>query len=215
MCLWWLTGIRATTGLKLINIMKTMEKTINIAIFASGNGSNAQNIAEYFTGDNRVNISRIYTNKPDAYVLERARKLGIPAMVFNKKQLNETGEVLQQLKDDATDFVVLAGFLLKVPDAVIDAFPQRIVNIHPALLPDYGGKGMYGMRVHEAVKAAGDDKSGITIHYVNSAYDEGNIIFQAWVPVESSDTPDDIAEKVHKLEYEHFPKVIDELISEL
>jgi len=192
-----------------------MEKTINIAIFASGNGSNAQNIAEYFTGADRVNISRIYTNKPDAYVLERARKLGIPAMGFNKKQLNETGEVLQQLKDDATDFVVLAGFLLKVPDAVIDAFPQRIVNIHPALLPDYGGKGMYGMRVHEAVKAAGDDKSGITIHYVNSAYDEGNIIFQAWVPLESSDTPDDIAEKVHKLEYEHFPKVIDELISEL
>ena len=127
--------------------------------------------------------------------------------------MNESEIVLNQLIADKTDFIVLAGFLLKIPANILEKFPYKIINIHPALLPKYGGKGMYGMRVHEAVKASGDIESGITIHYVNAAYDEGNVIFQAMIPVEKSDTAEDIANKVHGLEYEHFPKVIEQIIS--
>jgi len=190
-----------------------MDKTIQIAIFASGNGSNAQKIAEYFAGNSDVNICRIYSNKKDAFVLERAMNLKIPSFVFTKKQMNETNSVIEQLINDRTDLIVLAGFLLKIPENIIKEFPDGIVNIHPALLPKFGGKGMYGMRVHEAVKESGDSESGITIHYVNEAYDEGSIIFQAKVQVDKIDSPEDIARKIHKLEYEYFPKIIEKVLN--
>ena len=190
-----------------------MDKTIQIAIFASGNGSNAQKIAEYFAGNSDVNICRIYSNKKDAFVLERAMNLKIPSFVFTKKQMNETNSVIEQLINDRTDLIVLAGFLLKIPENIIKEFPDGIVNIHPALLPKFGGKGMYGMRVPEAVKESGDSESGITIHYVNEAYDEGSIIFQAKVQVDKIDSPEDIARKIHKLEYEYFPKIIEKVLN--
>ena len=189
-----------------------MDEKIRVAVFASGNGTNAQNIAEYFKDNPRVEICRIYSDKPNARVLERASSLGIATFVFSRKELSDSDIVLKKLEEDKASFIVLAGFLLKIPDNILEAFPGKIVNIHPALLPKYGGKGMYGMHVHRAVKASGDDRSGITIHFVNSNYDEGNIIFQAWVPVEENDSPEDIAQKVHRLEYRHFPKVIEELL---
>ena len=191
-----------------------MDRIIRIAIFASGNGSNAQNIAEYFAENSGVSICRIYSNKKNAFVLERAKNLKIPSFVFTKRQMNETDLVVEQLINDRTDLIVLAGFLLKIPENIINKFPDRIINIHPALLPKYGGKGMYGMRVHEAVKESGDSESGITIHYVNEAYDEGSIIFQANIPVDKMDTPDDIAQKIHGLEYEYFPKIIEQILNE-
>jgi len=190
------------------------ENQINIAVFASGNGSNAENIATYFQNNSAINICRIYTNKKEAYVLERAKNLKIPSFIFTKTQMNETDIVINRLLADKTDFIVLAGFLLKIPDNILDEFNFKIVNIHPALLPKYGGKGMYGMRVHEAVKASGDSESGITIHYVNANYDKGNIIFQAMVPVEKADSPEEIAQKIHKLEYEYFPRIIEQTIQE-
>jgi phosphoribosylglycinamide formyltransferase-1 len=151
-----------------------MEKsTIRLAIFASGNGSNAEQIAHYFEDIEEVEIVRIYSNKSEAYVLERAKNLQIPSMVFSGKELRESDQVLQQLQADKTDYIILAGFLLLIPEYLIQAFPNRIINIHPALLPDYGGKGMYGMNVHKAVKASGDRQTGITIHFVNEHYDEG------------------------------------------
>jgi phosphoribosylglycinamide formyltransferase 1 len=185
---------------------------IKLAIFASGNGSNAENIVRYFNDNQEISISRIYCNKADAFVLERAKILNLPTMVFLGTDLLNSDLVLNQLIEDETDFVILAGFLLKIPSNLIEAFPNRIINIHPALLPDFGGKGMYGMKVHHAVKASGENKSGITIHFVNENYDEGNIIFQAWVPVEAEDSAEEIAEKVHKLEYEHFPNIINQII---
>ncbi len=184
---------------------------INIAIFASGNGSNAENIVRYFENDSQINIPLILTNKAGAYVLQRAKNLGIDSMVFSAAELKEGSKIKKVLQDYAIDFIVLAGFLLKIPDYLIAMYPQKIVNIHPALLPKYGGKGMYGDYVHQAVKAAGEKESGITIHYVNEIYDAGQIIFQAKVQVSPEDTPDDIATKVHALEYEHFPRVIGEV----
>lgn len=187
---------------------------MNIAIFASGSGSNAQNIVEYFKGSTTVKIVRIYSNKPDAYVLERAKNLGFPTMVFSSYELKESTHVLQQLTDDKTDYIILAGFLLMIPRYLVEVFEGRIINIHPALLPKYGGKGMYGMNVHNAVKASGEKETGITIHLVNEHYDEGDIIFQAKVEIAPSDSPDEIANKVHQLEYEHFPRVIEEVVGE-
>lgn len=186
---------------------------VNIAIFASGSGSNAENIVRYFKSHPSISVSLILTNKADAFVIERARKLDIPSMVFSKKEMNETNLVLNLLKENKIDWIILAGFLLKVPDNIIAAFPDRILNIHPALLPKYGGKGMYGSRVHEAVVAAGEKESGITIHLVNDHYDEGQIVFQASCPVLASDSADDVAAKVHALEYEHFPRVIEDIIT--
>ena len=186
---------------------------VNIAIFASGSGSNAENIVRYFKSHPSISVSLISTNKADAFVIERARKLDIPSMVFSKKEMNETNLVLNLLKENKIDWIILAGFLLKVPDNIIAAFPDRILNIHPALLPKYGGKGMYGSRVHEAVVAAGEKESGITIHLVNDHYDEGQIVFQASCPVLASDSADDVAAKVHALEYEHFPRVIEDIIT--
>jgi phosphoribosylglycinamide formyltransferase 1 len=182
-----------------------------IAILASGSGSNAEEIIKHFHGSPKAEVILIGSNKSDAYVLERAKKFQVPAFVFSKTEL-EAGEVTKKLLDAGADWVVLAGFLLKVPNNLITAFPDQIVNIHPALLPNYGGKGMYGMRVHEAVRNSGDAETGITIHLVNQHYDEGKIIFQAAVPISAEDSPEDIAQKVHGLEYKYFPKVIESLL---
>lgn len=182
-----------------------------VAVFASGSGSNAENIIKYFENNPNVNIKMVLCNKPGAYVLERAGRLGVSSVLFTKKELEE-GEVLALLHREQIDFVVLAGFLLKVPREMVDAFPEGIVNIHPALLPSYGGKGMYGMKVHEAVVAAGEAESGITIHYVNEFFDSGATIFQAKCALLPTDTPEDVAAKVHALEYEHFPRVIEEVL---
>lgn len=193
----------------------TMNHKINIAIFASGSGTNAQRLSEYFKNHPSINISLILSNKADAYVLERAKKLEIPAYVFTAGDFNKTLQVLDILKIFEIDFIVLAGFLLLVPDYLLKAFPGKIVNIHPALLPKYGGKGMYGHHVHEVVIATGDKESGISIHYVNEHYDEGNIIFQAKCPVSLDDTAETLAAKIHELEYEHFPMVLEKLLKSL
>jgi phosphoribosylglycinamide formyltransferase-1 len=186
---------------------------MNIAIFASGSGSNAENIIRYFSGRNEVRFPVILSNKQDAGIHDRAKRLGVPSICFTSKEFKETDNVLNILKEHKIDFIVLAGFLLKVPSNLIKAYPNKIVNIHPALLPKYGGKGMYGSHVHEAVVAAKEKESGITIHYVNEMYDEGQIIFQAKCDVLPSDTPDMVAEKVHELEYKFFPKIVEDLIS--
>jgi phosphoribosylglycinamide formyltransferase-1 len=184
----------------------------NIAIFASGSGSNAQNIAEYFLNDPEIRVSLILANKPDAYVLERAKKLGIDSVVFTRNDFYESDFVIKVLLKRQIDFIVLAGFLWFVPDYLLKAFPKRIINIHPALLPKHGGKGMYGDRVHQAVIQSGDAFTGITIHYVNDHYDEGEIIFQDSFDVLPEDTAETIAQKVHQLEYKHFPRVIGEVV---
>jgi phosphoribosylglycinamide formyltransferase 1 len=184
-----------------------------IAIFASGSGSNAQAIAEYFKNNHRIKISCILTNRQDAFVLERARTLGIPTFVFNRDEYYGSKIVLQVLEQYGIDFIVLAGFLWLVPEYLLTAFPDRIINIHPALLPKYGGKGMFGMRVHEAVIANGDKESGITIHHVNAKYDEGNIIFQARCEVQKGDTAETLAQRIHQLEHDNYPKVIEKLVT--
>ena len=180
-----------------------------IAILASGSGSNAENIYHYFKQGKGVDIVLIVANRAEAYVHVRAKEMGVPSLTLNKESLQEAGTLLNLMHSYQVDFIVLAGYLLRIPADLVLAYPNRIVNIHPALLPKHGGKGMYGQKVHEAVLTDGDDVSGITIHYVNELYDEGQIIFQATCPVEKGDTPDTLASKVHALEYEHFPKVIE------
>ncbi|MFN3403404.1 MAG: phosphoribosylglycinamide formyltransferase [Cytophagaceae bacterium] len=184
----------------------------NIAIFASGSGSNAQNIIEYFKDHSDIHVSVLMSNKKDALALERARKLGVPTDTFDREQFYNSDEVLNKLKVLQVDWIVLAGFLWLMPANLVKAFPNTIINIHPALLPKFGGKGMYGMHVHNAVFEAGEPESGISIHYVNENYDEGTLIFQAKCLVENGDTPETIAKKVQALEHEHFPKVVEELI---
>ena len=184
----------------------------HISILASGNGTNAENIIRYFSNDKNAQVTLVLSNKPQAKVLERAAAHGVDAFFFDRAQFYETGEVFMMLRRRETDLVVLAGFLWLVPQDVIDAFRGRIVNIHPALLPRFGGRGMYGDRVHRAVLDAGCSESGITIHYVNEHYDSGDIIFQARCPVFPGDDVDSLAERVHALEYEHYPRVIEELI---
>ena len=186
-----------------------------IAIFASGSGSNAENIINYFQNDAENVVKIVFCNKPNAYVLERAKRLNVPTFVFGREDFYHSDMVLNELKRLDIDMLVLAGFLWKVPDAIIEAYRERVVNIHPALLPSYGGKGMYGMKVHESVIAAGEKESGITIHYVNDHYDEGATIFQARCEITPEDTPDTLAEKVHALEYEHFPRVIKEVLEKI
>ena len=190
-----------------------MNKIPRIAIFASGSGSNAQSIAEYFESTGLLEISAIYCNNPDAFVLKRANSLEIPSILFNRDTFYKSIAILEDLKSRETDWIILAGFLWLIPDYILQAFPQRIINIHPALLPKYGGKGMYGMKVHEAVIASGDPESGITIHFVNEHYDEGDIIFQAQCVIEQNDTSEMLAAKIHELEYEHFPAVIGKLVA--
>jgi phosphoribosylglycinamide formyltransferase-1 len=184
-----------------------------IAVFASGSGSNTQRIAEYFAGKGLLEISAVYCNNPEAYVLERAKILDIPAVLFNRNGFYQSTSMLDDLKSRKTDWIILAGFLWLIPDSILKAFPQRIINIHPALLPLYGGKGMYGMKVHESVIASGEKQSGITIHHVNELYDEGDIIFQATCQIQPGDTPEMLATKIHELEYEYFPVVIEKLIT--
>lgn len=193
--------------------MKPQRKMKNIAIFASGSGTNAENIAACFKDHPRVRVQLILSNKPDAFVLKRAEKFNIPTFVFNRQQLYHTDEVLRILQEYRIDLIVLAGFLWLVPGNILSAFPNSIINIHPALLPKYGGKGFYGMVVHEAVIGSGDSESGITIHFVNECYDAGQIIFQARCPVDVTDTPETLAMKVHALEYKYFPEIIEKLLT--
>ena len=183
-----------------------------IAIFASGSGSNAENIIQYFAQKPQFCVKSVFCNVPDAYVLERAKKYRIPSFVFNREEFRNPDKVFRQLQEQEIDFIVLAGFLWLMPSFITAAWPNKIVNIHPALLPAYGGKGMYGHHVHEAVIAAGEKESGITIHYVNDHYDQGAIIFQAKCTVLPTDTPDDLAARVHELEYRYFPQIIAETI---
>ncbi|BDX38103.1 phosphoribosylglycinamide formyltransferase [Tenuifilaceae bacterium CYCD] len=184
----------------------------NIAILASGSGSNAENIALYFKDNLDVKISLIATENPSAFVIDRAKKLNIEWKIFTMEEL-KNGSLLNMLKSLNIDFIVLAGFLKLIPENLISAYANRIINIHPALLPEYGGKGMYGNKVHEAVIANKESESGITIHYVNSKYDEGGIIFQAKCAITPKDNAETLAQKVHSLEYEYYPKVIESLVA--
>ncbi|PWJ58377.1 phosphoribosylglycinamide formyltransferase-1 [Dyadobacter jejuensis] len=186
-----------------------------IALFASGSGTNAEKIFEYFENQTDVEISLVLTNNPDAGVIRRARKFSIPTLVFDRKSFYDTGKILNLLKNEGIDFIILAGFMMLIPDAMVKAYPNRMVNIHPALLPKFGGKGMYGHFVHEAVKEAQEIESGITIHFVNEHYDEGNIIFQAHCSITPADSPEDIARKVQVLEHKHYPEVIDSILQNL
>ena len=181
-----------------------------VAVFASGSGSNAQNIIEYFSKNREIVVDSLWSNNENAYALIRAERLGIETFTFGKDAFYKSREILEQLSDRKIDMIVLSGFLWLVPKSLIGEF--TIINIHPALLPKYGGKGMYGSKVHEEVIKNKEKESGITVHYVNDRYDEGNIIFQATCAIDSSDTPDSLAEKVHQLEYEHFPRVIEEVL---
>ena len=188
----------------------------NLAIFASGNGSNAQNIIKHFNDTNIARVKTIISNKPDSYVLERAAALGVPSVVLSREELTaETpSTLLALLKKQEIDYIILAGYLLKIPAALIEAFPSRIINIHPALLPKFGGKGMYGNHVHKAVLEAGETFSGITIHLVDDHYDSGAHLFQATCPVLVSDTPESLAQRIHSLERAHFAKVIEKYITQ-
>lgn len=186
-----------------------------IAIFASGSGTNAENIIRYFKERGTAVVDLVLSNRSDAKVLERAKNLGVDTMVFDRQQFCETGEVLDILKARGIDYAVLAGFLWLVPADLIRAYEGRMVNVHPALLPRHGGKGMYGDRVHQAVVECGDTESGITIHKVNEVYDSGDIIAQFKVSVTPEDTPETVAAKVHELEYKHFPEVIEAELSNL
>lgn len=183
-----------------------------IAIFASGSGSNAENIYNYFKGNSELEISLILTNNPEAKVIERATRLNISIEIFDRNTFYQTTKIVELLKNKQIDLVVLAGFLWLIPEQLVMAFPDKIINIHPALLPKYGGKGMYGDKVHEAVIANQEKESGITIHFVNEKYDEGNVIFQAKCEVLPKDNSSDLAQKIHSLEYQHFPVVIERLL---
>ncbi|MGZ2371320.1 phosphoribosylglycinamide formyltransferase [Ancylomarina sp. YFZ004] len=186
-----------------------------IAIFASGSGSNAENIAHHFKSKPEVEISIILSNKKDAFVLERAQKLNIPSQTFTRNDFYDTNTIVDLLKSKQIDLIVLAGFLWLVPDSLIHAYPNAIVNIHPALLPNYGGKGMYGMNVHNAVIANKESESGITIHLVNEKYDDGKTILQAKCKIEENDTSEDLANKIHDLEYEHFPRAVENYLNQI
>jgi len=182
-----------------------------LVILASGSGTNAENIVRYFQNHKSIIVTSIVTNRKEAKVLDRAKKLNIPSIYFPKKAFFEEESVLNHLNENA-DYVILAGFLLKIPQNIISAFLNKIINIHPALLPKFGGKGMYGMNIHNAVKEQGERETGITIHYVNENYDEGATIFQEKIPVLTTDSPEDIAGNIHILEQKNFPRVIEQEI---
>jgi phosphoribosylglycinamide formyltransferase-1 len=184
-----------------------------IAIFASGTGSNARNIIKYFQGRNDIHVACIICNNPKAKVAEVAEEHHLPFHLINRNDLFETEQVLQLLKEYNIELIVLAGFLWKIPEYLLASYPKKIINIHPALLPKYGGAGMYGMHVHEAVLKAKEKETGITIHFLNEHYDEGEIILQKKVNIDENDTPDSIAQKVHALEFEWFPKTIDNILN--
>ncbi|WP_299115846.1 phosphoribosylglycinamide formyltransferase [uncultured Winogradskyella sp.] len=184
-----------------------------IVIFASGSGSNAENLIKFFQNSEHASVIQVLTNNPHAKVLDRSKRLGVSAFSFNKVAFTKTDDVLNLLKASYPDLIVLAGFLWKFPEHILKHFPDKVINIHPALLPKYGGKGMYGMHVHRAVVENNEAETGITIHYVNENYDEGAIIFQANCEVLASDSPENVAEKIHELEMEYFPEVIDRLLN--
>lgn len=186
---------------------------INIAIFASGSGSNAEQIIKHFQNHTNIRVSLVLTNNPNALVRERAARLNVPCEVFTRDEFYKSDHVLKLFAVHNIDFIVLAGFLWLIPDALIRKYPDKIVNIHPALLPKYGGKGMFGQKVHQAVLDSGDRETGITIHYVNENYDEGNIIFQKICRIKNGDTPDSIQQNVHALEYKYFPIIIEKVIN--
>lgn len=190
-------------------IQKDIKK---LAVFASGNGSNAEKIFEHFKEIDHVEVALLLTNNPKALVIERAKKHHVPVEVFDRKRFYDTPEIIDILRAQEIDLIVLAGFMWLVPPALVSAFPNRIVNIHPALLPKYGGKGMYGDFVHKAVLEAKEKESGITIHYVNEHYDEGQIIFQERCAVDADDTPETLAAKIHRLEHRYYPQVIENIL---
>ena len=187
----------------------------NVAIFVSGSGTNCENIIRYFKDSEQVKIRLVVSNKADAYALVRAQNQGVPTAVITKQDFNDCEKMTSLLEEYDIQFIVLAGFLLIVPNFLIEAYDRRMINIHPALLPKYGGKGMYGHHVHEAVKAAGETETGMTVHYVSNVCDGGEIIAQFRTPLSPDDTPDDIAHKEHLLEMEHFPRVIEQIIDSL
>ncbi|MBQ8711732.1 MAG: phosphoribosylglycinamide formyltransferase [Prevotella sp.] len=188
---------------------------INIAIFVSGSGSNCENLIRYFADNQRIHCALVVSNKPDALALERARRLGVPTAVAPKSELNAPEFMLPLLRDYQIGFIVLAGFLPLVPNFLLAAFPRRIINLHPALLPKYGGKGMWGHHVHEAVKAAGEKETGMTVHWVTPVCDAGEMIAQYRCALSPEDTVDDIAEKEHQLEMEYFPKVVEQVLQSI
>ena len=185
---------------------------INIAIFVSGSGTNCENIIRYFQNSDKVNTALVISNRADAYALVRAEKLNVPRVVMSKKEINTPDSILPLLQKHNIDFIVLAGFLLMIPDFLIEAFPRKIINLHPALLPKYGGRGMYGHHVHQAVKDAGETITGMTVHYVSNICDGGEIIAQYSTPINGDDSVDDIATKENQLEMKHFPQVIEEVL---
>ncbi len=184
-----------------------------IVIFASGSGSNAENLIKFFHNSDSASVIQVLTNNPHAKVLDRCKRLKISALSFNRVAFSKSEDVLNILKASQPDLIVLAGFLWKFPEFILNEFENKVINIHPALLPKYGGKGMYGMHVHEAVVANKERETGITIHYVNENYDEGTIIFQAKCEVEASDSAENVAKKIHELEMEHFPKLVDKILN--
>lgn len=185
---------------------------VNIAIFVSGGGTNCENLIRYFQSSDDINCELVVSNKADAYALVRSQNLGVATAVVPKAQLNDETFMIPLLNEHQIQFIVLAGFLPLVPNFLIDAYPQRIVNLHPALLPKYGGKGMWGHHVHEAVKAAGETETGMTVHYVTPVCDSGEIIAQYRVALSPDDSADDIAEKEHQLEMKYFPKIVEQVI---
>ncbi len=192
-----------------------MEHRIRLCIFVSGNGTNCENIIQYFQQKGNADIAFVLSNSAKAFALERAKRLGVKTYVLSKAEINDENVLLPLMKKEQVDFIVLAGFLLMIPDFLIKAYDHRMINLHPALLPKFGGKGMYGHHVHEAVKAAGETETGMTVHWVNRKYDDGEILAQYRTPISPDDTPDDIAAKEHALEMKYFPKVIDEVISKI
>ena len=186
---------------------------IRIAIFASGTGTNAQKIIQYFRSNETISVHLVVSNKPSAGVVKIAHMAEIPVLIIDKEEFFHGSAYVPELRNRRIDFLVLAGFLWKIPDALIQAYPNAIINIHPALLPKFGGKGMYGMKVHEAVIQAGEKESGITIHYVDEHYDNGDIIFQEKCAIDPDDTPEALAEKIHKLEHQHLPRVVEQVAS--
>lgn len=197
------------------HILQNNHSSKKIAIFASGAGSNAKKMIEYFKGNDSISIDLIVCNKQGAGVINIAADYGIPVLLIEKERFFRGDGYVEELKKAAIDFIVLAGFLWKIPETVIENFRNRIINIHPALLPKYGGKGMYGSKVHEAVIAAGETESGITIHYVDEHYDNGDVIFQASCSVDKNDTADTLAQKIHLLEHENFSRVVEECVNKL
>ena len=187
---------------------------VNIAIFVSGSGSNCENIIRYFQTNEQVNIALVISNRADAYALTRAKNLNVPSVVLLKSDFNNKENVLKLMADHRIDFIVLAGFLLMIPDWLIAAYQRRIINLHPALLPKFGGIGMYGHHVHEAVRKANETETGMTVHWVSDVCDGGEIIAQFRTPITPDDTPDDIADKEHILEMEHFPQVIEAVLKQ-